>query len=260
LATERAANTNAHVTFKNQWSLHFGGTIAGVGGVACDCAARGGPAWRRDPQYNPFIGVVGDQRRPVQPILFINYSKADHGHSTSFIVQPEIDLRVSSRFRGSIRMDLRHTINDLQDLRADTGQHYLFAHIDRQRVRMVYRVDYTVTPTLTVQVYAQPFVDKARWSNLRELSVSPRAAAYADRFQPYAGTIPSDFNKKFFNSNFVVRWEYRPGSTLFLVWNQGRADVEDVMGTRTISGDFTRLFNAYPRNTFLIKASYWVSR
>ena len=83
------------------------------------------------------------------------------------------------------------------------------------------------------------------------------------RFQPYVGPLPSDvqdFNRKFFNSNFVVRWEYRPGSTLFLVWNQGRADFEDVMGTRRISGDFKRLFNSYPSNTFLIKASYWLNR
>jgi len=259
LATERAANTNAHVTFSNQWSVHFGGTIAGVGGVACDCGARGGPAWRHSPAIYPWIGFVGDQRSPVQPILFFNYSKGDDGHSTSFSVQPEIDLRISSRFNGSISLDVRHTINDMQDLPADTGQHFRFAHIDLQQVRMVYRVNYTVTPTLTVQVYAQPFVSKAHWSNLRELSSTPRADAYGDRLQPYAASLPLDFNRKFFNSNFVVRWEYRPGSTLFLVWNQGRADFEDVMGTRNFTGDFQRLFNAYPRNTFLIKASYWLT-
>lgn len=260
LAMERAANTNAHFTFKNQWSFHFGGTIAGIGGVACDCAARGGPAWRRSPAVYPWMGFVGDQRRPIQPILFINYGRGDDGHSTSFSAQPEIDVRVSSRFRGSVSLDLRHNINDLQDLPADTGGHYLFAHIDQQQVRMVTRVDYTITPTLTVQVYAQPFVSKARWSNLRELSATPRADAYDDRLQPYAAPVPLDFNRKFFNSNFVVRWEYRPGSTLFVVWNQGRADFEDVMGTRNFSGDFGRLFNAYPRNTFLIKASYWLNR
>ncbi len=191
--------------------------------------------------------------------MFIYYGKADDGHSTSFSVSPEIDLRVSSQFRGSVALNASHNINDLQD-RAPQGTHYVFAHIDRQTVSMSFRMDYTATRTLTFQVYAQPFVSKARWSNLRELSATPRAPAYADRFQPFAGTMPTDFNRKFFNSNFVVRWEYRPGSTLFLVWNQGRADFEDVMGTRQISGDFKRLFNAYPRNTFLIKASYWLNR
>jgi hypothetical protein len=56
-----------------------------------------------------------------------------------------------------------------------------------------------------------------------------------------------------------VRWEYRPGSTLFLVWNQGRADVESSMGTRKLTGDFGRLFNSYPFNTFLVKISYWLT-
>jgi hypothetical protein len=103
-------------------------------------------------------------------------------------------------------------------------------------------------------------VSKARWSNLRELSATPRAEGYDDRYQPYAGTPPEDFNQKFFNSNLVVRWEYRPGSTLYLVWNQGRQDIEQSMGDRTFTGDFGELFNSRPLNTFLIKMSYWFSR
>jgi hypothetical protein len=156
-----------------------------------------------------------------------------------------------------------HNIADAQDIHPQTdstGTHYLFAHLDQQTVSMSWRVDYTASPTLTVQLYASPFVSKGRWSNLRELSATPRAAAYSDRLQPYAGTIPGDFNFKFFNSNLVVRWEYRPGSTLFVVWSQGRDDFEPAMGTRNVPGDFGRLFRAYPRNTFLVKASYWLNR
>jgi len=113
-----------------------------------------------------------------------------------------------------------------------------------------------------VQLYASPFVSKAHYSNLRELSATPRAATYADRYQPYAGwsIFFQDFNSKFFNSNVVLRWEYRPGSTLFVVWSQGRDDFEPFRGTRSFQGDFGRLFNAYPRNTFLVKMSYWLSR
>ena len=111
-----------------------------------------------------------------------------------------------------------------------------------------------------MQVYASPFVSKGKWSNVRELSATPRAARYDDRFQPFTGPGPGDFNIKFFNSNFVVRWEYRPGSTLFLVWNQGRDDFEPTTGNKNVFGDFKKLFKAYPRNTFLIKASYWLNR
>jgi hypothetical protein len=72
--------------------------------------------------------------------------------------------------------------------------------------------------------------------------------------------MPEDFNQKFFNSNVVVRWEYRPGSTLYLVWNQGRQNFEPSTPGGTFADDFGTLFNSRPLNTFLIKASYWFSR
>jgi hypothetical protein len=260
LPTERAANTNAHFQLKNGWWLHAGGTLGRLGNVFCTECARGGPAVRRSRVIEPWAGFEGDQRMTVIPYVFVNYSAGDDGHSQSFNVNPSVDLRVSSRFRGSVGLSVTHNIDDLRQLGSDTSggtTHYLFAHLDQQEASMTFRLDYTATTTLTVQAYAQPFVSKARHSNVRELA-NPRAAEYSDRYQPYAFTQP-DFNRKFFNSNLVVRWEYRPGSTLFLVWNQGRADVEDAMGTRRLTGDFGRLFNAYPLNTFLIKMSYWLT-
>jgi len=263
LPTDRAFNTNFHGQLKNQWFLHVGGTVGNLGDIFCDRCARGGPAVRGNQYIAPWAGFGGDQRRVVTPYLFVNYFKGDVGQSTSIGASPEIDVRVSSQFRGSATLNLSHNINDKQDLspRTDSlGTHYLLAHLDQQTTSLSFRVDFTATPTLTVQVYASPFVSKGRWSNLRELSATPRATSYSDRYQPFAGSPPGDFNVKFFNSNMVVRWEYRPGSTLFLVWSQGRDDFEPTMGTRNITGDFKKLFNAYPRNTFLIKASYWLNR
>ena len=264
LPTDRAANTNVHAQLKNQWWVHVGGTIGNLGDVYCDrCARGGGPAARVDQFISPWGGIQLDQRRAIVPSLWMNYFKGDQGHSQSINVSPQVDLRISSQFRGSVSLSASHNINDRQDVNPSTdstGTHYLFAHLDQQTVSMSFRVDYTATPTLTVQVYASPFVSKGRWSNMRELSATPRAAAYSDRFQPFVGPTPGDFNFKFFNSNMVVRWEYKPGSTLFLVWNQGRDDFEPTMGNRNIRGDFKRLFNAYPRNTFLVKASYWLNR
>ncbi len=264
LPTDRAANTNVHAQLKNQWWVHVGGTLGNLGDVYCDrCARGGGPAARVDQFISPWGGIQLDQRRAIVPSLWMNYFKGDQGHSQSINVSPQVDLRISSQFRGSVSLSASHNINDRQDVNPSTdstGTHYLFAHLDQQTVSMSFRVDYTATPTLTVQVYASPFVSKGRWSNMRELSATPRAAAYSDRFQPFAGPTPGDFNFKFFNSNMVVRWEYKPGSTLFLVWNQGRDDFEPTMGNRNIRGDFKRLFNAYPRNTFLVKASYWLNR
>jgi hypothetical protein len=263
LPTERAANTNAHFQLNNRWWAHLGGTFGQLGDVFCDRCARGGPAVRVSPYFAPWGGIEGDQRYKVIPYLFFNYFRGDEGRSTSFNANPSVDLRVSTQFRGSVSLNVTHSIDDLQFygfLTDGTGVgHYTFAHLDQQTASLSFRVDYTATQTLTVQVYASPFVSKGRFSNVREIA-NPRAQAYQDRYQPYAISNPGGFNFKQFNSNVVMRWEYRPGSTLFVVWSQGRDDFEPDMGTRTIPRDFGRLFNAYPKNTFLVKMSYWLSR
>ena len=171
-------------------------------------------------------------------------------------------MRVASQFIGSVVLNLSHSINDVQYVGTVTdaaGAHYAFAHLDQKTASLSFRLDYTASTTLTLQAYASPFVSKGHYSRVREL-VSPRAEQYDDRYAAYSGTSPGDFNFKQFNSNLVMRWEYRPGSTLFVVWSQGRDDFEPTRGTRSFRGDFGRLFNAYPRNTFLVKMSYWLSR
>src|SRR2546423_11844691 len=95
------------------------------------------------------------------------------------------------------------------------------------------------------------------YSNPRELA-NPRAAAYDDRFKPYSGTLATGLNFKQFNSNVVLRWEYRPGSTLFVVWTQGRGEVLRGTGTPSPAGDFWRPFTLHPHNTLLLQASDWL--
>jgi hypothetical protein len=260
LPTDRAANTNAHFQLKNRWWVHLGGTVGGLGDVFCDRCARGGPAIRSEPYFAPWGGFAGDQRGAIVPFFFFNYFKGDAGHSTSLSLSPSVDLRVSSQFQGSVGVNLTHSIDDLQFYAqfVDSVSHYTFAHLDQQIASMSFRLDFTATPTLTLQAYASPFVAKGTFSNVRELD-DPRAKAYDDRYKPYAIANPGGFNVKQFNSNLVLRWEYRPGSTLFVVWSQGRDDFEPQQGTRPISGDFGKLFDTYPRNTFLIKASYWLT-
>jgi hypothetical protein len=263
LPTDRAANTNAHMQLKNRWWVHYGATVGGFGDVFCDRCARGGPAFRKDEFFAPWGGIEGDQRWSVWPNLFVNYTTSDHGRSEYFNVNGGVEVRVSTRFRGSVTPSVTHRINDLREFgfRPDStgAAHYVFARLDQQEASVRFRLDYTASTTLTIQAYAEPFVSKGRHSDVRELSATPRARQYSDRFQPYAGFTATDFNSKFFNSNVVLRWEYRPGSTLFLVWNQGRSDFESAMGGRSFNRDFGRLFDAYPSNTFLIKASYWLT-
>ncbi len=71
---------------------------------------------------------------------------------------------------------------------------------------------------------------------------------------------PGGFNFKEFQSNVVFRWEYNPGSSLFVVWNQGRQGFRSVAGTKDYQGDVSDLLRLHPANTFLIKMSYWLNR
>jgi hypothetical protein len=142
--------------------------------------------------------------------------------------------------------------------------HYTFAHLDQTTTSATVRLNYTFTPTVSLQAYTQPFVSKGTYSNVRQLSPTPRAAEYGDRYAAFNDSSvtanPGGFNFKEFQSNVVFRWEYAPGSTLFAVWNQGRQGYGGAQGDQRFQGDVRDLLRLHPANTFLIKASYWLNR
>jgi hypothetical protein len=119
-----------------------------------------------------------------------------------------------------------------------------------------------MTPDLTFELYGQPFVADIRYSNVRELSATPDADSYDDRFQPYAppaGTLMA-YKVTELLGNSVIRWEYRPGSTLFVVWQHGREGFFDTNLRQPWSRDYRGLFDLHPDNTFLVKVAYWLNR
>jgi hypothetical protein len=77
---------------------------------------------------------------------------------------------------------------------------------------------------------------------------------------PSITSDPGGFNFKAFQSNLVYRWEYRPGSTLFVVWNQGRQGFVGAQGQDDFGGDLRELMKLHPANVFLVKLSYWLNR
>jgi hypothetical protein len=266
LPTQRAFNSNVHVQLKsNQW-VHFGGTIGQLGSVFCDRCARGGPVVRSDAELSMWGGVEGDSRRVVHPMLWLNYGKSDGGRSAYLGVSPTVQVRLGSQFNTVAGINVSRNRDNTQWYGNFTDSlgatRYTFAHLDQRTLSLTWRLDYTITPDMTLQVFAQPFVSKGTYSDVRELA-DPRAAQYQDRYQPYADSAvaaePGGFNYKQFRSNVVFRWEYRPGSTLFLVWQQGRQDYLGAQGTRSFGGDFSDLFGLRADNTFLVKASYWIN-
>jgi hypothetical protein len=266
MPTERALNTNLHAQLNSRWWVHAGGTLGQLGTTFCDRCARGGPALRQDSYLAPWAGLEGDSRRALVPYLWVNYSRRDGGRSRQLNLSPELDYKLASRLSTSLKFDWTHDRNDSQWFgNFDTlgVTHYTFAHLDQKTLAVTWRVDYTFTPEMSLQVYAQPFVSKGTYRDIRELA-TPRASQYPDRFMPYADTAvanhPGGFNYKAFRSNVVFRWEYRPGSVLFLVWSQGRESNDTREGTRSYAGDFRDLFSLPSEDTFLLKVSYWFTR
>jgi hypothetical protein len=268
LPEERAFNTNTHTTFINTWSLHFGGTIGQLGTTYCYSCARGGPAVRQDPYISPWLGINGDDRKAIVTYFWLNYFQGDGGRSHSISLSPEVDFKLASRVTASISPSYSRSRNDVQPLGSATdslnGVHYLFGHLEQKQLGITARFTYPFTANMSLQVYAQPFISKGTFSNVRELSSTPRAADYASRYQAYGDTAYTSnvggFNFKQFRSNVVFRWEYRPGSTLFVVWSQGRRGFNGLEGTRGFGGDLNDLFNLRADNSFLVKLSYWINR
>jgi hypothetical protein len=223
---------------------------------------------RQDSYLAPWLSINGDDRRAAVPFFNMNYFRGSGGRSTSLSVGPEIDYKMSGRFSSATSVNWSHNISDNQWYGnfTDTAgaAHYTFAHLDQTTTSATVRVNYTFTPSVSLQVYAQPFVSKGTYANVRQLSSTPRATSYDARFAPYGDTTvtdnPGGFNFKEFQSNVVFRWEYRPGSTLFLVWNEGRQGYLPFEGDRNFQGDVTDLMRLHPVNTFLVKMSYWLSR
>ena len=269
LPEERAFNTNTHTTFNNTWSFHVGGTLGQLGETYCYSCSRGGRAVRQDPYFAPWAGLNGDDRKAIVPYFWVNYWRGDGGRSHSISLMPEVDFKLASRVTAALIPNYTRATNAVQPLGPVTdttivphATRYVFAHLEQKQLGVTMRVTYPFTATAALQVYAQPFVSKGTYSNVQQLSPTPRARDFASRYlqDTVAADNPGGFNYKQFRSNVVFRWEYRPGSTLFVVWSQGRQNSAGAEGTQGFRGDLGDLFDLRPDNSFLVKLSYWINR
>jgi hypothetical protein len=198
--------------------------------------------------------------------LWTNLRFTDEGRSHGVSLSPYVNVRISSSFQANVGVDLSRGHDDSQWFGNFTDAagvtHYSFAHLDQRTISMSTRLNYTVTPDLTFEFYGQPFLAKGRYSAIRELSANPDAASYDARFQPY--TPPPDAGTRFkstqLRSNAVLRWEYRPGSTMYVVWTHGRADDSNERPDQSWMSDYRDLFRLHPDNAFLVKVAYWLNR
>lgn len=145
------------------------------------------------------------------------------------------------------------------------------------------RVNINISPNLTIQYWGQPFITSGKYTQLKR-STNPRAMNYSDRFQVFSANQISapdaenyylvdenndgkvdykienpDFNFNEFLSNLVLRWEYLPGSALYLVWSQNRKYTA-TSGNFDLPQNLRLLYNnEIPNNTFMVKLSYRIA-
>jgi hypothetical protein len=172
--------------------------------------------------------------------------------------------------------DAQQYVSTLSGGRLETfGSRYVFAYIERSTFSSEFRLGFTLKPDLNLDVYADPFAASGRYYDYGELLAPSSIAritygtsgttldltATNDRIVSAGASTFTlknrDFNVRSFRSNVVLRWEWRPGSTMYAVWQQNR-DARDTFGTRVGLGDVFRSVRAPGSNIFLVKTSFWI--
>lgn len=249
-------NINAHWVFQNNWNTGFGVNV-NQGGFS-DRATRGGPGANGNGEWSFWQYMNTDDRRLVSAGYGTFYLNDRHGRwlwdaGPGVTIRPTTALSINQSIGFNRNVDPSQWIQKV----TDTRDHYTFGHLDQFTFRLTTRVNYTMTPDLSIQVYAQPFVSAGGYSRFKELT-DGRAERYDDRFATFGYEGNPDFNYKSFRTTNVLRWEYRPGSALFLVWQQGREEVTD-RGDFRFGRDLGHVFTAPAHNVFLVKLSYWLN-
>jgi hypothetical protein len=254
-----------------------------------DYRTRGGPKMLNPPCYEWNFNYSSDNRNKY---VYGAYWYAYEGHNgfyhsitLSITMRPVSSVSVSFGPGYVLNSDLAHWIGNFDDPSAATtyGKRYIFSDLVYKELSAQLRVDWTLTPTLSFQLFAQPFLSSGNFSNFKELSrprsfdfmVFGRDGSTITKNINSDGSIGSydldpdgsghsalnisnpNFNFVSLRGNAVLRWEYRPGSTLYLVWTQGRSDYT-ANGTFNLSGSFDRLVSSKPDNIVMLKLTYWI--
>ncbi|MFN2604529.1 MAG: hypothetical protein ABR582_17485, partial [Gemmatimonadaceae bacterium] len=153
------------------------------------------------------VNLNRDARAQFAPSIAAIYTIADGGRSSLWRVRPYVTVRARTNLSWELGTRYQRNRDNTQPysnygvIGSDTT-HYVFAHLDQDLLSFTARVNYTMTPALSLQLYAEPFVTTGKYFSPRDLA-NPRAAAYDDRFRPVTRAL-SGFNEKEFHSSAVL--------------------------------------------------------
>ncbi|MFN8650318.1 MAG: DUF5916 domain-containing protein [Gemmatimonadales bacterium] len=278
IARGTQASWGNNFTLRNYWRVFVGafGERPGLN----DDLTRGGPLMGNPGSWGGDLNLAGYEASPAYWDLSLNLRRDDAGGwnrslAGSIRVRPSPAVQISITPRWQRGVSSRQYVEARDSGSAATyGGRYIFAKVDRTTLSAQARVNYAFTPALSLELYAEPFAASGRYFAFGEL---PRARSYRIRrygtdgttvtTQPDGSRVVSDgatsftidtrdFNVLSFRSNLVLRWEWHPGSTLFMVWQQDRfGEATRNVGTRSLVDSF----GAEGSNFVALKVSYWLA-
>ena len=274
-----------NVQFKNYWTV-FGNALY-FRGAQDDRATRGGPSMATPPADGAFVGVESDGRKRLRLSVNSNYESnaaggwnVNAGLNLRFI--PTSSLEISSGPSFGRTHALAQYVDSLVDpvAVATFGSRYVFATLNQKEFSLQTRVNYVLSPKMSVQLYMQPLVSVGDYIDFKEFA-RPRTFEFTrygiDRgaltYDPAArrytvepgdggasfGFKDPDFNFKSLRLNAIFRWEWKPGSAMYLVWTEGRQDLAHP-GEFAFRRDFGSTFGAPADDVLMFKIAYWFQR
>jgi hypothetical protein len=252
-----------------------------------DHLTRGGPLTSSPPGRQLTLQLDSDSRRRHTVGLGVDYVWTTAGTHV-LTLTPSLTVNPGSNLRIELTPSLTWDHETAQYVQTETdpaatstfGRRYVFAVLRQTQVAFETRLNWTFTPTLSLQLYAQPLLSANGFRDYKELR-APRTFDFAvygrdqgsitpdgsggftvDPDGPGAGAAftvaDQSFNLRSLRANLVLRWEYRPGATLFLVWQQSRSNEADGVGDFDLGRDFRSLRAAPADNLIAVKLSYWL--
>jgi hypothetical protein len=240
--------------FLNYWTM-FLGTGRSME-TYDDLDTRGGPPIVKPAGwwFDSFVGTDSRKRYRISTGMFLNGNAAgsrERNHNLDLTLQPRPQLQMTLSGRYTRATDAAQWIENA-DVTADGVDDHVYGTLDRDVVSITARGTYAFTRDMTLEVYLQPFVAVGDYSNIRRL-----AAPKTYDFEPVTYSENPDFNDKSLRSNVVFRWEYRRGSTLYLVYNVSNND-DTRPGEFSAFRDLRSGFGAAGTQVFMVKFSYWL--
>jgi hypothetical protein len=273
------AELSLYGEFLNKWSVSH--SLEYNGKILDTRVLRGGNAMLLPALWQGEIVVRTDYSKRVSGVLEVDADLSDNNSYRFFGVNPGISVRPADKIRMSLYLDYSINKDNLQYVSTEESggeKKHILAHIDQETLGLTFRVDYNITPELSLQYYGSPFATTGSFSRYKVIT-NPKASNYNQRFSAIAPVavnstdfgvdengdmVPEytfrnpDFNFNQMRSNLVFRWEYRPGSQLYLVWSNERTDWYNP-GRAPLRDAATRLSDVSPDNIFMIKFNYWFS-